>query len=877
MKKIIVVILGVLACSGSAFAQTTGVQFGPVAEREATIAKLTPLLASPALTEVETLCRQVAADGMEDALVRTKLFMLGQAVSCEGPSARYQPTLEALFAKYAQTSAAPVQQLFFLEQLRWIGSQRSLPVILELCRSQDVNLAASANMTRQAIEQKFDPPTVVYSKTKMRKLTEALEKADEAEAFRLLAAAVQSGGDLPYQAFALRKIGEKIAPQYLNQWCEVARRCEDPQLTALLIRTLGAYQETAVTGVLLDLCGHTDPAVAAAALAALARRDPQSLQEALPTRLANLTPENYKGFSAFLATLPAAVTVPALTAAYPAQEALGRRLILETLTAHPGSEPMVKAALDAATARASDPKLATAGFRYLRQWAGAGEQSRLLESISAMTGGLQAEAVQAYAMAARQPGNEIYGERLLQLLKEAGAAPSGALLEAAGRIGSPPLLAHVSALASTNKDALRALSTWRDGVAAPALMQALAQNPADAFLLRSVRQQLQATLADASALTQGWSALVACGQLPADDLREFAVMINRASNIALNRPVTATLRQEGERAPRFITDGDPGNESGFWSSGSPVEITVDLESVRTVAAAQLFFYADGGRYYQYRIDTSLDKTQWQPAIDRSSDTSISQPEGFRLAFDARPARYVKLTVTKNSANPSVHVNELMLFTSADTAVIDPAQIPAPPLKPDAEGFVTLFDGTDLDAWTGDKKAYTINDQREIAVKPLEGGSGYLYTLHDYDNFTLRFEFKLTPGANNGIGVRTPLNAGAAYSGFEIQVLDDTHPKYAELEPYQYHGSVYGIIPAKRGSLRPVGEWNTEEIVMDGRHVKVTVNGTVIVDADLDEASRNGTPDKKEHPGLKRTTGRICFCGHGDQLWFRNVKVKPIVR
>jgi hypothetical protein len=340
--------------------------------------------------------------------------------------------------------------------------------------------------------------------------------------------------------------------------------------------------------------------------------------------------------------------------------------------------------------------------------------------------------------------------------------------------------------------------------------------------------------------------------------------------------VSATLKQEADHAPKFLTDGAVGNDSGFWVGGSPVEMTVDLEAIRSVAAAHVYFYTDGGRYYQYRIDTSIDNKTWKLAVDKTQDTSVSKPEGFLNAFDARDARYIKLTVTKNSSNPSVHVKELMVFSSADAAVVDLDKIQRPQPKPDADGFFTLFDGSNLDAWTGNKTAYYVNENKEIAVDPSKGGGGDLFTAEEYGDFVFRFEFKLTPGANNGIGVRTP-GGNAAYEGFEIQVLEDTAPKYATLQPYQFHGSVYGIIPAKRGAQKPVGEWNTEEIVLDGRHIKVTVNGTVIVDADLDEASKNGTMDKSKHPGLKRTMGRISFCGHGDKLWYRNVKVKPIVR
>ena len=190
---------------------------------------------------------------------------------------------------------------------------------------------------------------------------------------------------------------------------------------------------------------------------------------------------------------------------------------------------------------------------------------------------------------------------------------------------------------------------------------------------------------------------------------------------------------------------------------------------------------------------------------------------------------------------------------------------------DEEGFAPLFNGTDLSGWEGDTQGYVV-ENGEIVCKP----GGNVYTAEDYANFVLRFEFKLTPGANNGLGIRMASESGdAAYNAMELQILDNTAEKYNELEPYQYHGSVYGIVPAKRGHLNPVGEWNVQEVIADGTHIKVTLNGAVIVDADLVEATKDGTMDKKEHPGLFRETGRIGFLGHGDVLYFRNIRVKRL--
>ncbi len=208
-----------------------------------------------------------------------------------------------------------------------------------------------------------------------------------------------------------------------------------------------------------------------------------------------------------------------------------------------------------------------------------------------------------------------------------------------------------------------------------------------------------------------------------------------------------------------------------------------------------------------------------------------------------------------------------LFTLA-IVVVAAATSAAADDEPD---FTPLFNGKDLSGWEGDTNGYQA-ENGELACKP----GGNLYTAKDYTNFVLRFEFKLTPGANNGLGLRMAPGAGdAAYQAMELQILDDTADKYAALEPYQYHGSIYGIVPAKRGHLKPVGEWNEQEVVANGDHIKVTLNGTVIVDADIREASKDGTMDKQEHPGLLRPSGRIGFLGHGDVLYFRNIRVKEI--
>jgi len=202
-----------------------------------------------------------------------------------------------------------------------------------------------------------------------------------------------------------------------------------------------------------------------------------------------------------------------------------------------------------------------------------------------------------------------------------------------------------------------------------------------------------------------------------------------------------------------------------------------------------------------------------------------------------------------------------------------------------QGFELLFDGTNLDNFVGNKVGYVpINGC--INVTANYGNESNLYTKKEYRDFIFRFEFCfLRPGVNNGVGIRTPMGVDAAYEGMcEVQILDHDDPIYAGLREYQVHGSVYGVIPAKRIKHKPLGEWSEEEIRVKGNHITVTVNGEVIVDGDIKEACQghnvapdgsNNNPytvDHHNHPGMFNKTGHIGFLGHGAGLKFRAVRV-----
>ncbi len=182
--------------------------------------------------------------------------------------------------------------------------------------------------------------------------------------------------------------------------------------------------------------------------------------------------------------------------------------------------------------------------------------------------------------------------------------------------------------------------------------------------------------------------------------------------------------------------------------------------------------------------------------------------------------------------------------------------------PKDDGFVPLFNGVDLKGWVGNTDGYKAVDGVLICQAKKSKGAK-IYTAKEYADFIFQFEFKLTPGANNGVGIRTPLTGNPSKNAFEIQILDNSAKRYAKIKPTQFHGSIYKRAAAKRGHLKPVGQWNRQEIRAEKNLITVILNGVKIVDrADV---ARYKKPSK----------GHICFLGHGSQVEFRNIRIKDL--
>lgn len=193
-----------------------------------------------------------------------------------------------------------------------------------------------------------------------------------------------------------------------------------------------------------------------------------------------------------------------------------------------------------------------------------------------------------------------------------------------------------------------------------------------------------------------------------------------------------------------------------------------------------------------------------------------------------------------------------------------------------EGYKRIFNGTDFTGWAGAVDNYEIKEGA-ITCKPGKGGDPYYN--QELSDFEVKLEFKLPPGGNNGLAIRYPGQGDTAYVGMcELQILDDTAKQYETLDQRQYCCSIYGVVPAHRGYLRPVGNWNFEHVTVKGQTIKVELNGTTVIDADVSHFNpEDGSQfmHNSKHPGLHRTKGYFGFAGHTDPVEFRNIYLKTL--
>ncbi|MBN2449061.1 MAG: DUF1080 domain-containing protein [Lentisphaeria bacterium] len=566
-------------------------------------------------------------------------------------------------------------------------------------------------------------------------------------------------------------------------------------------------------------------------------------------------------------------------AAAPVVEALktatgeARRTLLDTASSIGGAE-----ALDIVTAdaRSDSPELRTAAVKALADWPDAAAADALL-ALAAAEGQderTRVLALRGYVRVVGLPGSRA-------------PSASAAMLDRAWELARTDderrlVLAGLGAVRddASLKILARAMDmeAVREEAAAAAVRASCPANDKDPGLLTPAAHEALVRVRD-SARTKATldKALAHLASFPkGSDV-----------NVALNKPVQTSIVHENDKLPPRAVNGILDRDDGWWGAGTPAWLQVDLGGPVRIDTARAVFYWDGSRYYQYRVEGSTDGKEWKVLADASANTTPSTGKGYVHAFPPAEVRHVRLNILKNSANPSCHVAEFEVYAAGKApkafaaaeppAPPKPTPVQAPPLpEPDAEGTITLFNGTDLSGWMGSTNGYAVEDGTLVC---LEKGGGMLLTMHRFSDFILHFDFRMPKGANNGLAIRTPAQGNPAYAGMELQIIDNEGYREVhnhELKPWQLHGSIYGCVPARTGALKPVDEWNHQEVRAVGSRITVILNGQTILDADVDALTETADgAGLEKHPGLQRRTGHIGWLGHGARVAFRNIRIKPL--
>lgn len=198
----------------------------------------------------------------------------------------------------------------------------------------------------------------------------------------------------------------------------------------------------------------------------------------------------------------------------------------------------------------------------------------------------------------------------------------------------------------------------------------------------------------------------------------------------------------------------------------------------------------------------------------------------------------------------------------------------------AAGWRLLFDGESLDGWRGFRREAAPDGWKAVdGTLARVGPGGDLITVDRFTDFELSLDWRIAPGGNSGVFYLAVEDTEWIFEGApEMQVLDDAgHPDGAS--PLTSAGSNFALHPAPRGVVRPAGEWNTARIVVRDGRVEHWLNGERVVQYELgSEDWRRRVAESKfaQWPSYGQAReGHIGLQDHGDAVWYRNIKIRPI--
>lgn len=658
-------VLGLLLYAGGSIAQEdTAAQWADkqkVALAGITDASLAELLngGTPAL---DALFAGIKTGGQSDPLASTRIAALTQYVMRpEGRRARKAYT-DALLAAARRASAADVI-CFFIHQLRWCGLPQQAEAIKAFETSDKTGVAALAAMTVQAVTDDRTSRAAPVADTPCAALNKELAAlSPKALTPRLLqlfdgANGAQAGVAL---AWARSAGGKKETALWLSKLSQTA----DPVRKIMLVDMLGARGDKRACEALGALLADPDDGVAFAAQHALIRLDPAAFAARVPALLNALPPNRQTLARDGLRQLKTKLVRKALLPAWGTFSDTGKKVALELLKDRRAAEAMT---IGFTALEAKDDEVAIAGYRLLREVATSDQAERLVAQALTTSGRVAPEAQSALAAAARRDASGAYVKALAQALASAPAAQQPLALETAARVGGDVLLkaveaASVSADAGISVSAVRALAAWTDASSLPALLR-LAVTAPDAkrqtLALRGVTKRFNAGQADKKTLLPVWRTIRA---LPGSEANKKAIdeLFKERINVVLGKPVTTDVPTEGDHVPANLVDGTL--EKAWYAGKWPAHAQIDLGGVQSVSSAHVTFYHQDTRTYTFALELSGDGQTWRQVAGNTAAPKPATAEGLALSFPETKARFVRLTVLKNSANFAVHVLELGVFS-----------------------------------------------------------------------------------------------------------------------------------------------------------------------------------------------------------------------
>jgi hypothetical protein len=203
------------------------------------------------------------------------------------------------------------------------------------------------------------------------------------------------------------------------------------------------------------------------------------------------------------------------------------------------------------------------------------------------------------------------------------------------------------------------------------------------------------------------------------------------------------------------------------------------------------------------------------------------------------------------------------------------------------GWRLLFDGKTTAGWRGFKKTdfpargWAVQDGclKKVATGTGDShGSGDIVTVDTFGDFDLRFEWRIAPGGNSGVKYFVTEERSGPIA-HEYQVLDDSGHADAKVGTHRQTAAFYDVLPAADRPLKPAGEWNQSQVIVKGKNVEHWLNGKRVLQYELESPALEAAVEDSKFKGITRfgtlQKGHILLQDHGDQVWYRNIRIRQV--